>query len=292
MFMLAIASCSRVQDLSPQPAWAEIQAAQPDAVLLLGDNIYLRHDHHRASTALAADLRQHYELQFAEPGFASLVSDLRARGKPLLAIYDDHDFLGNNRYGGDHDPALRSQARAEFVRAFAPPLTGEDVYHHSRFGLVDLVVLDARFYRTHPAVAAGDRDAILGTEQWRWFEDCVRASSAPYLVVASSTTVHTIADESWEQYPGAFRRLVTLLGGRKGALVVSGDVHRNAVYDDSGVLEITTSAVARRGVVYGAERRNHGLLGFDPGGVRVELRSLKVSGRFDFRVELDAWRLP
>ena len=31
------------------------------------------------------------------------------------------------------------------------------------------------------------------------------------LVVASSTTLHTFGDESWEQYPAAFPRIVTLL---------------------------------------------------------------------------------
>ena len=29
-----------------------------------------------------------------------LLQDLAARRKPLFAIYDDHDFLGNNRCGG------------------------------------------------------------------------------------------------------------------------------------------------------------------------------------------------
>lgn len=292
MLKIAIASCAKVQDVPEQPVWATVQAQAPDALLLLGDNVYLHHDHHQSPEALAAELRALYAQQLAQPHFAALLADLRARGKPVVAVYDDHDFLGNNRCGGDVADALRQAARAELVRAFAPVQTGEEVYRVHHLGLVDLVVLDARFHRVPPAAAGGDRDALLGAAQWRWLEQQVAASTAPYLVLASSTTLHTFADESWEQYPGAFARLVQLLKGRRGALVVSGDVHRNAVYDDSGVVEVVSSAVARRGIVFGALRQNHGLLQFDGDRMRVQLFSLKVSGRFDFEVPLADWRLP
>ncbi len=73
---------------------------------------------------------------------------------------------------------------------------------------------------------------------------------------------------------------------------VSGDVHLNACYDDNGVIEIVTSAVARRGLVFGAPRRNYGLFSFGPDAVRIELRNLKVGSRFDFRIPLSDWVLP
>lgn len=292
MLKMAIASCSKVQDVSPQPAWAEIQALAPDVLLLLGDNVYLRHDNHQNPDTLAAELRELYALQIAEPNFAALLADMHTRGKDVAAIYDDHDFVGNNRYGGDVSDELRRAARSELVQAFKPVQTGSDVYGVYRLGLVDLIVLDVRFHRTSPLTAGGDRDAVLGGTQWHWFEQQVKTSSAPYLVVASSTTLHTFADEAWEQYAGAFQRMVNLLKDRKGALLVSGDVHRNAAYDDSGVIEIVSSAVARRGIVFGALRKNYGILTFDATELHVELKSLKVGWRFDFRVELDRWRLP
>jgi phosphodiesterase/alkaline phosphatase D-like protein len=210
----------------------------------------------------------------------------------VLAIYDDHDFLGNNRYGGDHAPALREAARKEFIRVFGPTMTGSEVYRSLRVGAVEIVVLDERFHRQSPAASSGDRNAILGSDQWTWFEQLVASSNARYLLVASSTTLHTFGDESWEQYPAAFRRIVSLLRGRRGALVVSGDVRRNATYDDSGVIEIVTSAVARKGLVFGSPRKNYGILSFDDQALRVELRSLKVGSRFDFRIPLDQWALP
>ncbi len=289
---LAAASCSKIQDVSPQPAWDEIRAARPDALLLLGDNVYLEHDQHQDPQRLADDLRQCYARQRADAGFAALLAEMRARGAPVIAIYDDHDFLGNNRHGGDHDPALREAARAELVRAFEPARTGQDVYSVRRVGNVDIVVLDARFYRRAASSSASDRDAVLGAAQWAWLEEVVAQSQAPFMVIASSTTVHTFASESWEQYPAAFARITQLLRGRRGRFVLSGDVHRNAVYDDSGVIEIVTSAVARRGLVFGALRKNYALLDFGDDAVRVELRSLKVGWRFDFMLPLQPWVLP
>ena len=288
---IAAASCAKVQSLPDQPAWAEIQAEQPD-VLLLGDNIYLDHDHHDNPKALQSELSALYARQFAQPQFAALLADMHQRGARVVPIYDDHDFLGNNRYGGDHSPALRDAARAEFIRVFAPVQTGNDVYSLQQLGLVDLVVLDARFYRRNPADSGGDRDAVLGAAQWLWLENIVARPGAPYLLVASSTTLHTFGDESWEQYPAAFRRLTQLLAPRRGALAVTGDVHKNATYDDSGVIEIVTSAVARRGWMFGAERRNWAMLDFNATELHVTLHALKVSGRMDFHIPLDHWVLP
>ena len=82
-----------------------------------------------------------------------------------------------------------------------------------------------------------------------------------------------------------------MLGGRRGALVVSGDVHRNALCDESGVLEIVSSGVARNGVIFGGKRKNYGILSFDDAGVRVQLKSLKAGGQFDVNILLNSWQL-
>jgi hypothetical protein len=86
--------------------------------------------------------------------------------------------------------------------------------------------------------------------------------------------------------------MAALLCGRAGALIVSGDVHRNAAYDESGVIEIVTSGVAHRGLAFGGLRQNYGMLTFDAAALHVELRSLKIGSRFAFSVPLSQWRLP
>lgn len=289
---IVAASCSNIREVDPQPAWSEVRAERPDVLLLLGDNVYVERDDHSDAALLAEELRSLYAKQFAEQGFSDLLADLRLRGGHLVAIYDDHDFIGDNRCGGDYPPALRQAARAEFVNAFATVTTGAEVYRIHHVGDVDLVVLDERFYRTSPATSGNDRNAILGGAQWAWFEDLVAGSKAKYLVVASSTTLHSFSDQSWEQYPAAFARMTGLLQGRAGALVVSGDAHRNAVYDESGVIEIVTSAVAQRSLAFGCLRQNYGVMTFGPDSLHVELRSLKVGSRFEFVIPLSCWSLP
>jgi phosphodiesterase/alkaline phosphatase D-like protein len=292
MTKLAAASCSNLRQIDPQPVWSQILAEQADGLILLGDTIYLENDRHDDPAALAAELRTLYAARLTEPYFSALLAELRDRAAPCLAIYDDHDFLGDNRYGGDFDPALREVARAEFQRAFVIPGAGSELYALYQFALVDVVLLDVRFHRTSPKHSRGDGDAILGKEQWDWLTEQVARSRAPYLLVASSTTFHAFAGESWEEYPAAFARLRALLRERTGAFVLSGDVHRNALYDDSGVIEIVTSGVAGKGLVFGAVRQNYCILTFDAEGVRVELRSLKIHGRFELRIPLSRWTLP
>jgi phosphodiesterase/alkaline phosphatase D-like protein len=289
---IVAASCSNIREVDPQPAWSEIRAERPDVLLQLGDNVYLERDDHTDPALLAAELRSLYARQFAEPGFCDLLADLRARSGHIVAIYDDHDFIGDNRCGGDCTEALRHAARAEFVAAFDPVRTGTDVYRVHRLGPVDLVVLDERFYRTSPVATCTDRDAILGHAQWAWLEGVVSSSTAKYLVIASSTTLHLFGDQSWEQYPAAFERMTGLLRGRAGSLVVSGDAHRNAAYDESGVIEIVTSAVAQRSRTFGSLRKNFGVLRFGMDALQVELRSLKIGSRFSFAIPLSQWSLP
>ena len=123
---LVAASCSRLQSVNPQPVWAEIEAEKPDALLLLGDNVYLDEDRHDDPARLAADLRALYQRQLAEPNFAALLAGLRKRKATVAAIYDDHDFLGDNRSGGEAAPALREGARRQLIDAFAPLATDVD----------------------------------------------------------------------------------------------------------------------------------------------------------------------
>jgi hypothetical protein len=61
---------------------------------------------------------------------------------------------------------------------------------------------------------------------------------------------------------------------------------------DSGVNEIVSSGAARIGAVFDAERRNWGLLQFDPARLRVNLQRLKVQNCLSFDIPLGHWCLP
>ncbi len=289
---LVMASCAKLQQIDPQPVWAEIRDLRPDVLLLLGDTVYLDHDRHDDPAALAAELRQLYAAQFADPHFAALRADLVARGATLLAIYDDHDFLGNNRCGADEAPALREAARAEFVRAFGVTTDDGEVYRSFHSERVDVVVLDLRFHRSAPELSSSDADAVLGARQWQWLERTLAAARAPYVAIASSINFHAFSAECWEHYPAAFERLRRLLLAHPSrCLVLSGDIHRNALYDDSGVIEVVSSGVAKRGMVFGVLRQNYGVLDFGPDALHIDLRGLRQGLRFDLSLPRDAWHL-
>ena len=296
---IAAASCCKLQHFASQPVWEQIRAEQPDALILLGDNIYLDHDFHSDPKKLAAELRSLYEQQKAEPHFAALLADMAARGKPVMAIYDDHDFLGNDRFGGGENRALCEAARQELVTAFRPLQTGDDVYSRRRLGdpgaEVEVIVLDARFYRRKITDSLFDRDAMLGANQWAWLEKAVDAArDVPYLLIVSSTTVYSygLVEDAWERSPAAFKRLCELIGKRRGALVVSGDIHSNDRYDDAGLVEFVTSGVARRGLVFGKPRANYAIFKFGPQDLRVEQRGLKSSDCWTGVLPLNHWQLP
>lgn len=288
---IALASCCKLQSLSPQPVWDELRAASPDALLLLGDNVYLDRDDHDDPAALAAELARLYAAQLAEPHFAALLADLRARGKPLFATYDDHDFLGNDRCGAEFPPALRHAARDALIAAFDPPRTGAEVYSSQALDPVRLIVLDSRWHRGSVAATSADPDALLGAAQWAWLEAELARRDTPYVMVASSTTFHAWRSEAWEFYPAAFERLRALLARRAGALLCAGDIHANGLYDDSGVIEVVCSGVARRGLRFGGLRRNFGLLDFGADGLHIRLHGNKPGHRFESFVALADWRL-
>jgi phosphodiesterase/alkaline phosphatase D-like protein len=288
---IVFCSCCKLQSIPRQPTWTRVQEQRPDALVLLGDNIYLEHDHHTDPTRLTNELTQLYAAQHAEANFKEMLQDITARNARLFATYDDHDFLGNNRYGGDHDPVLREAARDALVKAFNPPRTGSDVYSATRLGDVLLLMIDARFYRTARSVSGKNRDAILGVTQWEWLEKELAAATSKFIILASSTTFHRFGDESWEDYPAAFERLRGLLSKRPGALVISGDIHNNQFYDDSGVLELISSGVSRRGLLFGGLRENFGVLDFDADGVNVQFQGRKRKDQASFRIPLNNWNL-
>jgi phosphodiesterase/alkaline phosphatase D-like protein len=291
---LIIASCCKIQDAAVDlGVWTEIAGANPDALLLLGDNIYLEDDQRTDPVALKDELDARYRELMAEQHFKALLEQLAAGQRPVLACYDDHDFLGNDRYGGDVASALREAARQAFIACWHPQQTEDDVYSRLSLGEVDVIVLDTRYYRENRlAPGSATRDAVLGARQWTWLESELARSTSAYVVVASGSTFHNFGHaECWERYPAAFARMRDLLRGRPGALIVAGDIHTNGLYDDSGVIEIVSSGVARRGMIFGGLKRNYGILEFDPRGVDIDLRSNKVYSRFSTRVELACWVL-
>ena len=232
---IAFGSCAR--ENRPQPIWEAIAAYEPEALVLLGDNIY-------GDTDDAAVLRAKWAQLAAVPTFKAL----RAR-VPLLATWDDHDY-GRNDAGAEFP--LRAESQTAFldflgVSADDPRRARVGVYHAETFGepgrRVQVILLDTRSHRgplvrregPAPVGEAGPYGAnldpdvtVLGEEQWRWLAEQLRQPAEVRLL---ATSIQLVSEEhgweAWARFPHERARLLALLAETRasGVIALSGDRH-------------------------------------------------------------------
>ncbi|MCK6526767.1 alkaline phosphatase D family protein [Myxococcota bacterium] len=205
----AFGSCSKDD---AQPAFGALAALAPDVFLFVGDN-------HYGNTADLGALRENYRWAHSRP----LRSDLLA-AVPSLAIWDDHDFVGNNTDGSDPGREVALRAFSEYWPNPSAGLPGtEGVFFSHRYGDVEFFMLDDRYWR-------GLDGTLLGAEQEEWLVEALAASDATFRFVAcgSQWTLQG-SDDSWAAFPEARERLLQEVADRGigGVVLLSGDVHRS-----------------------------------------------------------------
>lgn len=322
---VAFGSCYR--QTRPAPIWATLRAAQPDALVLLGDNVY-------ADSADPTVIAAAWQALAEHPEFAALRAQTR-----LFATWDDHDY-GADDSGADFPARAISQQLFQDFLGLAeddPRRQREGVYHAEIVGepgrRVQTILLDTRYHRTpqlrwdaseqrRPADMPGpyapqnsDEAAILSEEQWQWLEEQLRQPAEVRLICSS---IQVIAEdhawESWSRYPRERARLLELLARTRanGVLLFSGDRHhaelarfdspRDGMQPDYPLWELTTSALNqpkawqfeanRWRVGDGAFETNYGMLEIDweAPGVGLELRVHAEDGKVLMRsaMRLDA----
>jgi alkaline phosphatase D len=235
---IALGSCYKTE--RDPTVWETIAARNPDALVLLGDNVY-------ADTRDEEALRAKWGELAATPGFAALRDQTT-----LLATWDDHDY-GENDVGRDYPMRERSQvAFLDFLGEppGSPRRAREGVYESYTFGppgkRTQIILLDTRYHRS-PLVKRESRgpyedgqhgsylqdpssDAtMLGAEQWAWLERTL-AEPADLRLIGSS--IQVVAEdhfwERWDQFPLERTRLLSLLSdtGATGVIFMSGDRHK------------------------------------------------------------------
>ena len=228
---IAFGSCASGAE---QPIFSAVQAAGPDAFLFVGDN-------HYANSDQVERLRWYYQYGRRLPERAALLAVT-----PTLAVWDDHDFTGNNTDGAAPGRAVALQIFEEY---WANPGYGTDavpgVYSAWSWGDVDFFLLDDRYYR-------GLDGTLLGAAQTAWLLDGLAASEATFKVLVSGSqwTEHGTTD-SWAAFPEARQALfddMDLLGV-EGVVLLSGDVHTaefwwNLRPDSYDLPELTSSPLA------------------------------------------------
>jgi alkaline phosphatase D len=226
--------------------WPQVMAQKPDAMLLIGDNVYA--DSPLVDTP-AKDLwkryvetRQELKLYYAD----ALI--------PLVATWDDHDYGRND---GDSNYAFKNES-AEVFFAFFPQKLGStelvrgpgvsswwNAFH------VNFALLDDRSFRT-PNKQDQPGATHFGPEQEQWLQKQMSESTKPVLLVSGDQFFggyHPF--ESYEgSHPLSFKeRMVEWKKSPVPLLFLSGDRHLTEIMNiEAEVLGYPTYEITSSGV--------------------------------------------
>lgn len=232
---IALGSCVYLNDPAVDPAtnppgggygvFDKIAATQPDLMLWLGDNIYLRppdfysvqaiHDRYRQSRALP-------ELQRLWTQTAH------------YAIWDDHDYGPDD---GDRSYRQREDSLAAFQNNWPNPSyglpTAAGVFTHFEWSDVSFILTDNRYHRAPNGLKDPDKD-YFGPEQWQWLKDILSRSKATFKLVALGNQVLNlqVPSENMYSYTRAYREFLEWLQASEipGVVLISGDRHHAELF--------------------------------------------------------------
>lgn len=232
-FSMALGSCTYINekeyDRPGKPygggysIFESIAAAQPDAMLWLGDNIYLRPgDWWTRSGYLAR-----YSHTRALPEMQKLLATCNH-----YAIWDDHDFGPNNSSGSwiHRDWALESfklfWPNPSYGYADLPGITTA-----FRYRGIDFFLMDNRYHRTEEHAQAPEH--IWGRKQTDRLVDLLLQSNAPYKFVATGGQFLNSA-QKYENHINFERERQYLIRrieeeDIEGVVFLSGDRHHSEV---------------------------------------------------------------
>jgi hypothetical protein len=232
-FTALFSSCQQSKHKKDSEKVDTVQAAWSTVPTSISLNLLLGDTHYANSHTRHAKWEYSIE-QLAVANYRRVIERV-----PTYAIYDDHDFLGNDD-GGDSPKGRASTEygtkRQRASRYFdglwiIPPTPGRTrdsgCYHSFWHQGVLFLMLDTLYYRkTKPC--GGD---LLGVRQWAWLENVLATASPTTIKVLCSGCTLEDGDEGWEwkSYPDAVARLAAVLnaapGGLRRTLFVSGDIH-------------------------------------------------------------------
>jgi len=214
---LAMGSCASSTDFFD--VWDQIAAQDIDALMLLGDTPYID------NRELSVNREKHRQF-LSIPTLSAL-----AASTPVWGTWDDHDFGGNDTDGRINN---REVIRKVFTEYRAQTQFGDGihgVYTKFRRGPVEVFLLDPRYFsQTEPSPVAADKPTCLGKTQWNWLLDHLRASTAPFKILATGMIWDDKKNgekDDWETYSHEREALFDFIGKEqiKGVVLIGGDIH-------------------------------------------------------------------
>lgn len=246
-YKIAFGSC--LDQENPQPIWNSIYKEDIDSFVFLGDNVY-----GDISSGKLNKMREAYKLQ------AKMIPSWLFK-KNVEMIWDDHDFGEND--GGSSYP-LRQEAQKLYLDFWEIP---NDDIRQQRDGIyankilyidnfiINLILLDTRYFRSDLKKTKGLKPVylkneelnatILGNKQWSWLMEVMKIKSDLTIVATSIQLLPTEHRfEKWSNFPSDHFKLKKLLKSQsRPIIVISGDRHQGAIYNDENIYEITSSSL-------------------------------------------------
>jgi alkaline phosphatase D len=246
-YKIAFGSC--LDQENPQPIWNSVYKEDIDSFVFLGDNVY-----GDIPSGKLNKMREAYKLQ------AKMIPSWLFK-KNVEMIWDDHDFGEND--GGSSYP-LKQEAQKLYLDFWEIPI---DDIRHQRDGIyankiiyienfiINLILLDTRYFRSDLKKTKGIKSfylkneelnaTILGDKQWSWLMEVMKIKSDLTIVATSIQLLPTEHRfEKWSNFPSDHYKLKELLKSQsRPVIVISGDRHQGAIYNDENIYEITSSSL-------------------------------------------------
>lgn len=202
--------------------WKTIDGYKADALLLLGDNVYIDDPTHPLTQ------RYCYYRRHSQPDWRNLVASI-----PVYTIYDDHDFGLNDCNPGPHmetPPWKRKVWEIYRENWNNPSYAGGDTQPGCWFdyymGDVHFIMLDCRYYRDL------DGGSMLGPVQKKWMLETLAASKGTFKVLVSSVPfapgVKWNSRDTWDGFNEEREEIFSFIEKQsiEGVLLMSADRHR------------------------------------------------------------------
>ncbi len=206
--------------------WDTIAQQHPDALFLLGDNVYIDLPQMPGPVH-----RYTYYRRQSRPEFRRLTATT-----PVYAIWDDHDCAIDDVWMGPYRdrPRWKQPMLALFRQNWVNPAYGAPEQPGCWFGMsvgdIDFFFLDGRFYRTNPY---GEHPTMLGPVQRRWLLDGLAASRATFKVIVSPVPwapgTKPGSRDTWDGFAEEREAIFQHIERHRiaGVLLVSADRHRS-----------------------------------------------------------------
>ncbi|VGO19665.1 alkaline phosphatase D family protein [Pontiella sulfatireligans] len=202
--------------------WKTIGSHDLNALLLLGDNVYIDDPEHTLTQRYCYYRRQ------SQPDWRALVARV-----PVYTIYDDHDFGLNDCNPGpqiETPPWKRTVWEVYKQNWNNPSYGGESAnpgcWYDFYIGDVHFIMLDCRYYRDL------EGGSMLGPVQKKWLFQTLEKSRGSFKVLVSSVPyapgVKPKSKDTWDGFADEREEIFSFIEEQKvaGVVLMSADRHR------------------------------------------------------------------